>query len=252
MSEIEEKESGGIVPPTFCMSYDDVRKTVYRQRIKESWKSLNTTASVQSWIKAIEDDGGEGTFIEGISGDAGLYMFAWSTKFQLKSLKPDPENKKRFASAYLFTLLVKDVKTQLGVPIAFMVCNSESTHVLRTWLTWVKEECGLEPSKFMIDCSVVKTEALKQTFRLLDIYYCKVHVGQAWEQKMRNLHSIADGDAMRKSLNGILNALSDEDRGLKWKAFTTNLSPSADTFIAYLKKWMEPTRLTKWALYLRS
>ncbi|KAI7832858.1 hypothetical protein BC939DRAFT_9182 [Gamsiella multidivaricata] len=133
-----------------------------------------------------------------------------------------------------------------------MVCNSESTDVLRTWLTWVKDECGLNPSKFMIDCSVVETEALKQTFRSLDIYYCKFHVGQAWERKMRDLHSVAESDAMRKSLNGILNALSDEDRGLKWKAFTTNFSPSADAFITYLEKWMEPTRLAKWALYLRS
>ncbi|KAG0350059.1 hypothetical protein BGZ54_004062, partial [Gamsiella multidivaricata] len=63
---------------------------------------------------------------------------------------------------------------------------------------------------------------------------------------------VAESDAMRKSLNGILNALSDEDRGLKWKAFTTNFSPSADAFITYLEKWMEPTRLAKWALYLRS
>ncbi|KAG0195507.1 hypothetical protein BGX28_001241, partial [Mortierella sp. GBA30] len=106
-----------------------------------------------------------------------------STHKTVKSLKPDPKNEKTFASAYLFTLLVKDVRTQIGVPIGFMVCNSESTDILRTWLTWVKEECGLLPSKFMVDCSVVETEALKQVFRSLEIYYCKFHVGQAWERK---------------------------------------------------------------------
>lgn len=52
-----------------------------------------------------------------------------STHKTVKSLKPDPENDKRFTSAYLFTLLVKDVQTQLGVPVAFMVCNSESMQV---------------------------------------------------------------------------------------------------------------------------
>ncbi|KAG0019048.1 hypothetical protein BGZ80_006385, partial [Entomortierella chlamydospora] len=84
MSEIEEKKYGGIFPPAFCLSYEDVRKTVYRQRIKKSRKPLNTTASVQTWIETMKEDGGKGTFIDGIAGDAGLYMFARSTKFKLK------------------------------------------------------------------------------------------------------------------------------------------------------------------------
>lgn len=62
-----------------------------------------------------------------VMGDSTKIVCMDSTHKTVKSLKPDPKNDKRFASAYLFTLLVKDVKTQLGVPIAFMVCNSEST-----------------------------------------------------------------------------------------------------------------------------
>ncbi|KAF9991833.1 hypothetical protein BGZ80_008861, partial [Entomortierella chlamydospora] len=104
----------------------------------------------------------------------------------------------------------------------------------------------------MVDCSVVETEALKQTFRSLDIYYCKFHVGQAWERKMRNLHNVSESDAMRSPLKGILNAQSVEDLELKWKTFIAMFSPFAGTFIAYLEKWMKPTNLSKWALFLRS
>ncbi|KAF8944945.1 hypothetical protein BGZ46_006144, partial [Entomortierella lignicola] len=125
-------------------------------------------------------------------------------------------------------------------------------NVLRRWLVWVKEECGLNPLKFMVDCSVVETEALRQVFHSLDIYYCKFHVGQAWERKMRDLHTVAESNAMRKLLNKILNAESDEDRGLSWKTFEKTFSPSAGDFIIYLKKWMVPERLARWALYFRS
>lgn len=49
-----------------------------------------------------------------------------STHRVVKSLRPDPENKKAHGTAYLFTILVKDRQAHSGIPIAFMVCNSES------------------------------------------------------------------------------------------------------------------------------
>lgn len=50
-----------------------------------------------------------------------------STHKTVKSLRPNPDTKKAYASAYLFTILVKDKKVQSSIPIAFMICNSEST-----------------------------------------------------------------------------------------------------------------------------
>ncbi|KAF8946225.1 hypothetical protein BGZ47_001047 [Haplosporangium gracile] len=44
----------------------------------------------------------------------------------VKSLKPDPINEEVHGTAYLFTILVKDREAHSGIPIAFMVCNSES------------------------------------------------------------------------------------------------------------------------------
>jgi hypothetical protein len=42
----------------------------------------------------------------------------------------------------------------------------------------------------MVDCSQAETEALRQTFRALDIYYCSFHVAQAWERKAKELHGV--------------------------------------------------------------
>lgn len=52
-----------------------------------------------------------------------------STHKTVKSLYPDPENINVFPSAYLYTLLVRDREANSGIPIAFMVCNSESMYV---------------------------------------------------------------------------------------------------------------------------
>ncbi|KAI7830774.1 hypothetical protein BC939DRAFT_261349 [Gamsiella multidivaricata] len=49
-----------------------------------------------------------------------------STHKAVRSLLPDPDNEKVFPSAYLFTVLVRDRAANIGIPIAFMVCNSES------------------------------------------------------------------------------------------------------------------------------
>jgi len=49
----------------------------------------------------------------------------------------------------------------------------------------------------MVDCSVVETEALKQVFPSLNIYYCTFHVGQAWERKMRQHYDVSEPTKLR-------------------------------------------------------
>ena len=50
-----------------------------------------------------------------------------STHKVVRSMRPaETETKKVFTSAYLYTILVKDQNVQRGIPIAFMICNSES------------------------------------------------------------------------------------------------------------------------------
>ncbi|KAF9981559.1 hypothetical protein BGZ80_008772, partial [Entomortierella chlamydospora] len=118
---------------------------VYRARTSGSRKSINPTNSVKLWMEQIEKEGGKSIFVDNVTGITNQYFFAWSTEFQLevmsrhsgivcmdsthktvRSLLPDPDDDKVFPSAYLFTLLVRDRAANIGVPIAFMVCNSES------------------------------------------------------------------------------------------------------------------------------
>jgi hypothetical protein len=67
-----------------------------------------------------------------------------------------------------------------------------TSYLLRKWLTWLKDECKLQATKFIVDCSVAKTEALGQVFHAHDIYYCSFHVGQAWDRKMREHYDVSN------------------------------------------------------------
>jgi len=50
-----------------------------------------------------------------------------STHKVVRSLRSDEKIKNTFTSAYLYTILVKDRNVQRGIPVAYMICNSEST-----------------------------------------------------------------------------------------------------------------------------
>jgi len=50
-----------------------------------------------------------------------------STHKVVRSLRQDEAKRNIFTSAYLYTILVKDRNVQRGIPVAFMICNSEST-----------------------------------------------------------------------------------------------------------------------------
>ncbi|GJJ78543.1 hypothetical protein EMPS_10902 [Entomortierella parvispora] len=252
------------------MLYDDVRAAVYRQKTLESRKSAYPTLSVKLWLEQIGLQGGKGKFMDAIEGDATKFMCAWSTKFQLKvmeantgimcmdsthktvkSLLPSRDNDMVYTSGFLFTILVRDRKTHSSVPIAFMICNSESIETLTSWLLWLKEDCGMNPSKFMVDCSVVESEAIARVFRRMDIYYCSFHVGQAWERKLRELHNVEDSNRMRGAMKAIRKAGTDEKRVEAMNNFEARFLPGAQALVNYLKKWMLPHKLEMWAIYMR-
>ncbi|KAK3805237.1 MAG: hypothetical protein JOS17DRAFT_768795 [Linnemannia elongata] len=271
LRQLEDQESLDALPPCLYMLYDDVRTVVYRNRTQLSRKAVSPSYSVKLWLDQIKDEGGKSMFKDEAAQSKDHYLFAWCTRFQLKimkdnttivcmdsthktvkSLKPSPENDKVYTSAYLFTILVRDRKSQTGIPIAFMVCNSESSYIITEWLTWLKTECGLQASKFMVDCSVAESEALKRAFPLpsMEIYFCSFHVGQAWERKLRELHDMEESSRMRPALKAIRKADSEATLQEAWRKFQVSFR-QAKKLIAYIKNWMEPTKLVKWVLYLR-
>ncbi|KAF9536271.1 hypothetical protein EC957_011755, partial [Mortierella hygrophila] len=169
MDTLEKQKTLGPMPPCLYMHYGGVRTAAYRHKIADSRKHDDATASVKLWLDSIQQEGGKSMFMDGIMANNKGIVCMDSTHRTVKSLRPDPNNPKANGTAYLFTILVKDRQSRSGIPIAFMVCNSESIMLLRKWLTWLKTDCGLQATKFMVDCSVAETETLKQTAGLRDM-----------------------------------------------------------------------------------
>ncbi|KAF9584081.1 hypothetical protein BGW38_007631 [Lunasporangiospora selenospora] len=119
------------------------------------------------------------------------YMVAWCTKFQLEIMQRNriiacmdsthkvvrplmPDGKKVKDASALFTILVKDIVLHQGIPIAYLICNTESTFLLKKWLSWLKGTCQFKVSKLMMDCSPIETEANYQhvdTNNLLESWF---------------------------------------------------------------------------------
>ncbi|GJJ71900.1 hypothetical protein EMPS_04257 [Entomortierella parvispora] len=159
--------------------------------------------------------------------------------------------KKACPSAYLFTLLVRDRQANCGVPVAFMVCNSESINTLRLWLKWVSDHCGINATKFMVDCSQAESEAIYQAFMTsVDIYYCTFHVAQAWERKSKELYGVKVCNDLRGPLKRIRTAETEEELARRWDSFTETYK-KYDKMISYLRAWMTPEKKVKWVLYIR-
>lgn len=62
---------------------------------------------------------------------------------------------------------------------------------LKKWLCWLRDECSFKTEKFMVDCAITESEAIKAIFPKASIYYCHFHVGQIWERKMRDTCTVS-------------------------------------------------------------
>ncbi|KAK3819330.1 MAG: hypothetical protein J3R72DRAFT_497555, partial [Linnemannia gamsii] len=250
----EKQKTLGPMPPCLYMHYGGVRTAAYRHKIADSRKHNDATASVKLWLDSIQKEGGKSMFMDGFEGFEHLYLFAWCTEFQMrimannkgivcmdsthrtvKSLRPDPKHPKAHGTAYLFTILVKDRQSRSGIPIAFMVCNSESIMLLRKWLTWLKTDCNLQATKFMVDCSIMETETLKTGI-----------------SDLGDLLLLAAGlRDMRRALNAVRYANSETELQEKWVHFQ-HLFPGQTSMIDYINNnWMKPEKVVRWVLYLR-
>ncbi|KAF9934067.1 hypothetical protein BGZ67_004024 [Mortierella alpina] len=146
---------------------------------------------------------------------------------------------------------MKDKFVLKGIPIAFMICNSESQYILVKWLRWLKSDCNLRADKFMADCSVTETEAILKAFPGSLIYYCHFHVGQLWEHHLKKSHSARQVNEMRPLLNQVRNADTEEELQNSWQMFTTTF-PAAQTLIKYIEKnWMPETQKQRWVKFAR-
>ncbi|KAF9896490.1 hypothetical protein BX616_007337, partial [Lobosporangium transversale] len=66
------------VPPSFLITYNDARATIYRKQIKEFTRGDSVVTSVEGWMKEIQANGGKGWFANEIGvNDPQSYLIAW-------------------------------------------------------------------------------------------------------------------------------------------------------------------------------
>lgn len=77
----------------------------------------------------------------------------------------------------LYTLLVKDLLTGKGYPVAYMVINNQSVGPVNQWLVYLRDNCNFLPTAITIDSSLAEVNAIKAVFRnQVVIHYCAFHV----------------------------------------------------------------------------
>ncbi|KAG2215505.1 hypothetical protein INT46_006765 [Mucor plumbeus] len=85
----------------------------------------------------------------------------------------------------LYTLLVKDLLTGKGYPVAYMVTNDQSVGPVNQWLVYLRDNCNFAPTAITIDCSLAEVNAIKAAFRnQVVIHYCAFHVWRAWKDNL--------------------------------------------------------------------
>ena len=88
----------------------------------------------------------------------------------------DDRNRK----AFLYTIVVKHDFAGCGIPVAFMVTNTETQNPIARWLTWLKECLQLPCNfNFMIDCSATEMAAISSVFGEPQIKLCHWHMLRA-------------------------------------------------------------------------
>ena len=63
-------------------------------------------------------------------------------------------------------------------------------YAIQDWLHWLKHDCGLRASAFMVDCAKTESEAISSVFPHSKIFYCNFHVAQLWEKHLKQKISV--------------------------------------------------------------
>ncbi|KAG0218945.1 hypothetical protein BGX31_011471, partial [Mortierella sp. GBA43] len=123
-------------------------------------------------------------------------------------------------------------------------------HIQR-WLFWLKSHCNFTAEKFMVDCAITESEAIRAIFPESSIYYCHFHVGQIWERNMKESCVLKDHDKMRPLLKAMRTASSEEQLNSLWSHFKAQF-PRAKKFITFIEKsWMTSEKKSKWTVFVR-
>ncbi|KAF8981118.1 hypothetical protein BGZ46_003248 [Entomortierella lignicola] len=92
---------------------------------------------------------------------------------------------------YLFTLVAKSLKTQVEVPVAFLLMRKLAALTIVNWLEALKKHIrdkfkrDYSPTVIVLDMSAAEYDDVKRVFPNAKIFYCASHVLQAWQRKIK-------------------------------------------------------------------
>lgn len=91
--------------------------------------------------------------------------------------------------AYLYTVVVKNLATGKGSPVAFMITPSEAQYAIMDFLRWLKA-MGFIPNCWMIDCSDTEIAGIRSAYGVdVLVFECLWHVLKAiTEQAKKKLN----------------------------------------------------------------
>lgn len=144
---------------------------------------------------------------------------------------------------YLYTIMVRDDVTGMGTPGAYMLTNCLDEEPLIEFLKFIKSH-SLAPTQFMIDCSYVEMNAIKEVFPNSLITICKWHILRNVKLKIRSKIADDKREEALKDFTYLFKNKSPEDAQMKLDAFKNKYKecPEWLQYFAYYEKlkmhWM--------------
>jgi hypothetical protein len=110
----------------------------------------------------------------------------------------------------LYTIVVRSQRTGKGVPLAWMVTNSNAQYPPRFWLEWLKEEHNFQPKSVMIDNCDAEIKAINCAYNEGDsdspktnILICQWHLFKAWKHNIaKKVYSLNGEKGVRGEVSG--------------------------------------------------
>ena len=148
--------------------------------------------------------------------------------------------------AFLHSIVIKHDDAGCGIPVAFMVTNSENMVPLEMWLRQLKESVPFNHTPiFMIDCSRTEVAAIKAVFPNPSIRYCHWHFFRVLtSQVTKKIKLSSDRKSAISDFRALLWTKTQSDFQTKWEAYMEKYKLHPE-WINYLRsQWMND--VDKW------
>ncbi|PLW13692.1 hypothetical protein PCANC_15582 [Puccinia coronata f. sp. avenae] len=178
-------------PEGLACLYDRVRYLIKTRASPESRRNNNVFLSLRKWNVALRSNGWH--MLVDIK-DSKDFIFAFQSPWQRRMLYDHGSNMVMIDSTHntvdnyflkdghkcnLFTVLIWDLVTGKGVPIAWAFTASAAEAAISRFLMWLRKESRLEPLLVMSDCAIAIANSVEMVYADLKLqapkHYCSAN-----------------------------------------------------------------------------